>query len=186
MRNERITVMRQASQLIYTRNMFWRLLKIRCLTIRNHNIEGIPTDQSLETMEGEQIMVCDYDGIYRGSYNFKIYNRVAKFFETVVFNLVRREYDYVDSLVSGASRVIVDSSISDSVLEKIMEISPDVVMPYVSSERVEFFRSIGGYSFISSRQINGPFQICYNVGTALGSEKYVDVIGFPEDLLHFL
>ncbi len=128
-------------------------------------------------------MICDYDGIYRGSYNFKIYSHVAKFFEVVVFNLVRREYDYVDSLISGASRVVVDSSMNDSVLGKIMEISPDVVFPYVDHMRIETFRSMGGHSFIASRQISGPFEICYNVGPVLNSEKYIDVIDFPEDLL---
>ncbi len=161
-------------------------MKIRCLTVKNHVLYGIPPDQSLESMEGEQVMLCDYDGIYRGSYNFKIYTRVGRFFETIVFNLVQREYDYVDSLVSGATRVVVDSEIKEEVLQRILEISPDTVFPFSDREKVEKFRSMGGKSFISSGQITGPFEICYNTGVALNSEKYVDVVNFPEDLLRFL
>ena len=162
------------------------MLNIRCLKIRNHALEGIPPGQSLENLDGDQIMICDYDGIFRGSYNFKIYNRVAKFFEVVAFNLVRREYDYVDSLVSGASRVVVDSAMAAPILGKIMEISSDVVFPYADAGMAETFRSMGGHDFIASRQISGPFEICYNVGPALHSDRYIDVLDFPEDLLSFL
>ncbi len=149
-------------------------------------LEGIPEGQQLETMEGDQIFLCDYDGILHGNYNFKIYTRVAKFFDTVVFNLVQKEYDLVDSLVSGAARVVVDPDMKDSVLQRVLDISPDTVFPYRSEEKAERFRAYGGTSFLSTREINGPFSICYNAGVAISSEKYVDIDNFPEDLLQFI
>ena len=161
-------------------------LKIRCISVRNHVLEGIPSGQQLETLEGDQIFLCDYDGILHGNYNFKTYTRVAKFFDTVVFNMVQKEYDLVDSLVSGAARVVVDPSMKDSVLQKVLDISPETVFPYGSQERVEQFRAYGGTAFLSTRQINGPFSICYNAGVAISSEKYVDIENFPEDLLRFI
>lgn len=137
-------------------------------------------------MEGDQIFLCDYDGILHGNYNFKTYTRVAKFFETVVFNMVQKEYDLVDSLVSGASRVVVDPNMQDRVLQKVLDISPETVFPYSNLERVERFRAYGGTAFLSAGQINGPFSICYNAGVAISSDKYVDIENFPESLLRFI
>ncbi|MEM0156947.1 MAG: hypothetical protein QXN26_02640 [Thermoplasmataceae archaeon] len=161
-------------------------MKIRCISVRNHVLEGIPQGQQLETLEGDQIFLCDYDGILHGNYNFKIYTRVAKFFDTVVFNMVQREYDLVDSLVSGAARVVVDPDMKDSVLQKVLDISPDTVFPYSNQEKVERFRAYGGTAFLATGEINGPFSICYNAGIAMSSEKYVDLDNFPEDLLRFI
>ena len=162
------------------------VLKIRCLTVKGRQLGGLSQEETLEMLEGEEVLLCDYDGILRGKYNFKLYTQVARFFEVVVFNLVRREIDFIDTMVAGASRVVVDPQMGTALLRRILDISPGTVFPYGSSDQVSEFSSAGGQTYISGSRVNVPFEICYNVGLPQESEKYVDIVGFPDDLLAYI
>ncbi len=160
-------------------------MQIRCLILENGDIHGLPVGIPLEELEGEEIMVCDYDAIKHGKFNFKLYGRISKFFETVVVNFPVRVEDLMDSLISGASRVVLASDIEEHILGRMLAISDGVVLPADSPSNPYFVKN-GGKFLISDREVFTRFDLCYNVGPELGSAKYVNVRGFPETLLPYI
>ena len=160
-------------------------LSIRCLTIQGGDLLGIPPGMGLEEMEGEEIMVCDYDAIERGKFNFKLYDRVAKFFELIVVNFPSRVEDLMDSLISGAYSVVINPEEPPETMRKMLEVSENLILPY-RSENIGFFLNNGGKYIISDREVPLNFRKCYNVGQPLNGDKYVNVAGFPENLLSYI
>ncbi len=160
-------------------------MQIKCIIIENGDIHGLPTGIPLEELEGEEIMVCDLDAIRRSKFNFKLYGRISKFFEPVVVNFPVRVEDLMDSLISGASRVVLASDIEEGVLGRMLSISDGVVLPADSPEK-PFFMDNGGRYLISDHEVYTRFDLCYNVGPDLVSDKYINVKGFPETLLAYI
>lgn len=160
-------------------------LSIRCLTIQGGEISGIPPGTNLEEMEGEEIMVCDYDAIFRGKFNFKLYDRVAKFFELVVVNFPSRVEDLMDSLISGAYSVVLNPDETPETIRKMLEVSENIILPS-RSLNLGFFLNNGGKFIIADRELPYNFRKCYNVGPALKGDNYVNVTGFPENLLAYI
>jgi len=159
---------------------------VNCLKIRGHEIYGIPPDETLATIPWEEAMLIDYDAIINGKPDLKLYNEISKFLEIVVFNLSYRVDDVIDSMISGASRVVIDPQTTDETIEKLLNISTDIVLPASRRDIAYSFSREGGRFYISNGLIPYEFELCYNVGTALSSEKYVDVKDFPQDLLRFI
>ncbi len=160
-------------------------LSIKCLTIQGSELSGIPPGIGLEEMEGEEIMICDYDAIFRGKFNFKLYDRVAKFFELIVVNFPNRIEDLMDSLISGAYSVVLSPDEAPETLKRMLEVSENIILPY-RSENLGFFLNNGGKYIISDRQVNVNFRKCYNVGPELSGDAYVNVSDFPENLLPYI
>ena len=160
-------------------------MSIRCLRISNGEISGIPQGFSLETLDGEEIMVCDYDAISSGKLSFKLYGQIAKFFELTVVNFPGRIEDLMDSLISGAYRVVLHPEEKPEIIAKMLEVSDNIVLPARSSN-LDYFLNKGGKFIISDREDFHRFDLCYNVGFPLSSEKYVNVSDFPENLLHYI
>lgn len=160
-------------------------MPIRCLLIEDGELKGLPPDTPLETLPGEEIMACDYDAIRRGRFNFKLYGQISKFFELIVVSFPARVEDLMDSLIAGAFRVVVDPQADPNVIARMLEVSDGVVMPASSLNR-DFFMERGGHYLISDREVFIGFDLCYNVGHELSSKKYVNVAGFPEDLLRYI
>ncbi len=160
-------------------------LSIRCLAIQHGELSGLPPGVNLEEMEGEEIMVCDYDAILRGKFNFKIYDRVAKFFEVVAVNFPNRVEDLMDSLISGAYSVVLSPEESPEPIRKMLEVSENLILPS-RNPNVGFFLSNGGKYLIAESEVPYNFQKCYNVGQELKRDRYIDVIGFPENLLVYI
>lgn len=161
------------------------MLQIRCLTVENGSIAGLPPGTPIQELEGEEVMVCDLDAIFRGRFNFKVYGHIAKFLEPVVVNFAGRVEDLMDSLISGASKVVLHSGESELSIEKMLELSDDVVLPS-NSQYSRQFTERGGKYLISSGEVFFRFDMCYNVGTPLSSEKYINVSDFPEKILRYI
>lgn len=160
-------------------------MKINCLVLQEGEINGLPPEIPLEELEGEEIMVCDMDAIGKGKFNFKLYGEISKFLEPVVVNFPTRVEDMMDTLIAGASRVVLASDVTESILGRMLAISDGVVLPSDSPQKPYFIEN-GGRFLISEREVFTPFDLCYNVGPDLTSEKYINVKGFPESLLHYI
>lgn len=160
-------------------------MPVRCLTIENGKIHGVPPESTLGTLEGDVMMAVDYDAIHRGKFNFKLYGEIAKFFELVIVNFPGRMEDFMDSLISGAVQVVVHPEEKEYMIDRMLEVSDAVILPSRSS-MVGDFLNAGGRYLISSGEVFRSFDRCYNVGTAIPSEKYINVTGFPEDLLPYI
>lgn len=139
----------------------------------------------MEELEGDEVMVCDLDAIRKGKFNFKLYGEISKFIEPVVVNFPTRVEDLMDSLISGASRVVLASDIEQYMLGKMLTISDGIVLPATSPEE-GFFMESGGKFLISDSEVFTRFDLCYNVGPEMSSQKYINVNGFPETLLPYI
>jgi hypothetical protein len=160
-------------------------LSIRCLTIEGGELSGIPPGMNLEEMEGEEIMVCDYDAIFRGKFNFKLYDQVAKFFELIVVNFPGRVEDLMDSLISGAYSVVLNADENQETITRMLEVSENIILP-AKSLNLSFFLNNGGKFVISERALPYRFRKCYIVGPEVKGDNYVNVMNFPENLLQYI
>ncbi len=160
-------------------------LSIRCLTIQDGEISGIPPGINLAEMEGEEIMVCDFDAIFKGKFNFRLYDQVAKFFELIVVNFPGRVEDLMDSLISGAYSVVLNPEENPETIKKMLEVSENIVLPS-RSLNLSFFLNNGGKFVISERAVPYRFRKCYIVGPEVKGDNYINVVGFPENLLHYI
>lgn len=130
-------------------------------------------------------MACDLDAIGRGKFNFKLYGEISKFLEPVVANFPASVEDMMDSLIAGAARVVLASDIEQYLLTRMLSISDGIVLPARSPLNSFFFQN-GGKFLISEREVFTRFDLCYNVGMELTSKKYINVRGFPENLLSYI
>ena len=160
-------------------------MQIICLSLRNGEIHGLPPDVPLAELEGDEVLVCDFDAINRGRFNFKLYGEISKFLEPVVFNLPSRLEDMHDSLIAGAARVVIPEDIQPYSLKRMLTISDGIVLPSRSPSR-DYFYQEGGKYLISESEVFTRFDLCYNVGPQLSSKKYVNVKDFPESLLKYI
>ncbi len=166
--------------------MSMALLSINCLSIKNSKLYGLPEGMELKDMSGEEIFVCDYDAIQKGKFNFRLYVEISKFFELILMNQPGRVEDFMDSIISGASRVVIRPDEKPQLITRMLEFSPEVVMPANGSSKVKDFLSLGGEYLISDHEVNGNFVLCYLVSRIAAGEKYVQLVDFPEDMLPYL
>ncbi len=158
---------------------------IPSVVIRRKEIVGRKTAYDLMKEGIEELMVCDLDSIIDGKTNFKLYNELAKFFEFTVFNLIYNVGDLVDSLVSGASKVVVSPDLTPERLASFLEISQNIVDP--NSSRFGLFQKSGGkYVMVSGRIPYQAFSGIYNIGPAMDGENMINVDNFPLELNHFI
>ncbi len=155
------------------------------MSLRNGEIHGLPPGVPLAELEGDEVMVCDFDAIDRGKFNFRLYGEISKFLEPVVLNLPTRLEDMMDSLIAGAARVVLPSDMELYTLKRMLAISDGIVLPSRSTSR-EYFYQEGGKYLISDREVFTRFDLCYNVGPQLSSKKYINVKDFPESLLKYI
>ena len=115
---------------------------IPTVVIRDRKIIGNKTAYDLMKEGFEEILVCDMDSIITGRTNMKVYNDLAKFFEFIAFNLVYNIGELVDSIVSGASKVVISPDLSGDTLLSMLEFSQNIVIP--NSEMFQYFQQNGG------------------------------------------
>lgn len=160
-------------------------MHINCLSLENGTIHGLPPDVPLAQIEGDEVMVCDFDAIKKGKFNFRLYGEISKFVEAVVVNLPSRVEDVMDTLISGASKVVLASDIEIDSMRRMLGISDGIVLPSRSPAK-ELYYTEGGRYLISDHEEFTRFDLCYNVGPELSSKKYINVRNFPENLMAFI
>ena len=160
-------------------------VNIPCITIRKREIVGRKTAYDLMKEGIDELLVCDLDSIIDGRTNFKIYTELAKFFEFTAFNLIYSVGDLVDTIISGASRVVVSPDISIERMVSFLEISQNIVDP--NSERFTMFQKAGGkFVMVSGRDPYQDFTAVYNIGPYINGERFINVDNFPQELSHFV
>ena len=157
---------------------------MKCLTISNSrilgNIEGI---DDLSRLPDEEFFVVDMDALLRSKFNFNLYSTISKYVE---FNLMAypfRESDLVDMIISGASRVVVNHTISKEKLKEFMEVSDQLIMHYASQFEARDFMNKGGKYLLGCSQVNLPKQVTvFYYGLTEQGEQYIQLEDFPEEL----
>lgn len=153
---------------------------VKCITLVGHEIQGYGKSKDLLELGGDELFVVDLDGLNSGSYNFKLYYDISKFFEITVMSFPQRAADLVDSIVSGAARVVVSSKLDTRKIADFLTITDELVMNYASMGGCKTFSERGGRYFLSNRMVDLPFERVYLYGSSIDSKGYTILEGFPE------
>lgn len=153
---------------------------IRCVVLDNKEITGYSSAKELLDLPGEELFVIDLDGLNSSSYNFKLYYDISKFFEITVMSFPDRTPDLVDTIISGASKVVISSTLPERRILDFLAITEDVVMNYGSMKGCRFFSEKGGRFYMSNRTVDLPFEKVYIYGSRLSRKDYIYIEGFPE------
>lgn len=153
---------------------------IKCVTLSDHEIQGHGKSKDLLELGGEELFVVDLDGLSSGSYNFRLYYDISKFFEITVMSFPARAADLVDSIVAGASKVVVSSNLEAKKIEDFLTITDELVMNYANQGGCRIFSESGGRYFLSNRVVDLPFDQVYLYGSSIDSKGYTVIEGFPE------
>lgn len=153
---------------------------LKCVILENHEITGYADAKDLLELGGEELFVIDLDGLNRGSYNFKLYNDISKFFETTIMSFPVRAADLVDCIVAGASRVVVSSNLDDTRIRDFIGITDELVMNYANMKGCRVFSDSGGMFYLSNRTVDLPFERVFLYGGKIDAKGYTNLEGFPE------
>ncbi|AKA49512.1 hypothetical protein IX51_10870 [uncultured archaeon] len=154
---------------------------VKCVVLDNKEITGFVNAKTLlEFEDEEELFVIDLDGLNKGAYNLKLYNELSKFFEITVMSFPERTADLVDSIVSGASRVVISSNLPDRVIRDFLTVTEDLVMNYANMSGCRIFSENGGKYYLSNRMVDLPFEKVYLYRGALEKKGYVVLEGFPD------
>lgn len=154
---------------------------VKCVILDDKQITGYEDAKSLlEFVSGEDLFVIDLDGLNRGAYNLKLYYDLSKFFEITVMSFPERAADLVDSIVSGASRVVISSNLPDRIIRDFLTVTEDLVMNYANMGGCRIFSENGGKYYLSNRIVDLPFEKVFLYGGTIDREGYVVVEGFPD------
>jgi hypothetical protein len=165
---------------------------MECITIENGEISGNRTQDSLLDSGIEELFVVDLDSIRSGKLNLKLYDRLSKYFDIVVMNYPYRIADLIDTFVSGASRVVLNSNVSDSMIRESLSFSDQVVMKYARNVPCKTFSLFGGNMFLSNIEVDLVYTTIYAYGIRVqsrtsmvkrDSQIIILLNNFPEDSL---
>lgn len=154
---------------------------VKCIILDGKSILGYADAKSiLEVGDFEELFVVDLDGLNRGAYNLKLYGQLSKFFEITVMSFPDRTADLVDSIVSGASRVVVSSTLPVNTIVDFLAVTEDLVMNYAHMGVCRTFSEHGGKYFLSNRVVDLPFERVYIYGGKVDLKGYTWIDGFPD------
>lgn len=156
--------------------------RVRCIILRNRRILSYHSAKDLLEMGLDELFVIDMDALDHGSYNFKLYYDLSKFFEITVMNFPRRTADVVDSIISGASRLVISSTMKEKSVIDYLTITEDLVMNYGDMKGCRTFSEHGGRYYLSNRIVDLPFKRVFIYGQEVDREGYVFIEGFPQSL----
>lgn len=157
---------------------------MKCLIIAHSriigNFDGI---DDLSKLPDEEFFVADMDALLRGKFNFKIYSLISRYVEFNLMAYPSMETDFVDMIIAGASRVVVNHTLSSEKIRDFMEVSDQLIMHYRSQlEARDFIKNGGKYLLgCSPVDVAKGIQIFY-YGMSIPGENYVPLTDFPEEL----
>lgn len=153
---------------------------VKCIVLEHRKITGYKNAKDLVDLDIDELFVIDLDGLTRGAYNLKLYNDIAKFFEITVMSFPQRTADLVDTIISGASRVVVSSNLSERSIKDFLGITEDLVMNYGTIQTCRIFSQNDGVYYLANRMVDLPYRKVFYYGTAVDKEGYVQLKDFPE------
>lgn len=157
---------------------------MKCLTISHSKILGnLDGVDDLSRLPDEEFFVIDMDALLRSKYNFNIYSTISKYVEFDLMAYPFRENDLVDMIISGASRVVINHTISEEKLKDFMEVSDQLIMHYASQFEARAFMKKGGKYLMGCSQVEVPKGITvFYYGMPGQGEQYIQLEDFPEEL----
>ncbi len=153
-----------------------------CITIRNKEIVDYASIYELLKMKVDTLFVVDYDAIARGHLNFNVYDKLSKFFEITVMNYPRTESDLTDTIINGASNVVINNNLTYKTIKTFIAITENIAMNYNYNDTCIYFSENGGSMFLSNKEIMLPYKTAYNYGN-FDIKNSIKLTNFPDDIM---
>jgi len=162
-------------------------MEIPCILISDGEVRNYSSIQELLISGTEEILAVDLDAFTKNRLNLKVYEHLAKYFDVVVLNFPTRISDMIDTIISGASAVVIPDYLPIKKLPEFMEYSSDLIMNYKMSETVIQFSKLGGTRYLSKKEVPLPVSAVYYIGTFAPAGPYIKLKDFPEEAMeHYL
>lgn len=153
---------------------------LKCIVLEHRQITGYRNAKDMIELDTDELFIIDLDGLTRGAYNLRLYTDISKFFEITVMSFPQRTADLVDSIISGASKVVVSSTLSERTIKDFLGITEDLVMNYGKMDTCRTFSMNDGVYYLSNRMVDLPYRKVYFYGQEIDKEGYVTIHGFPD------
>ncbi len=127
---------------------------LKVYPVRRKRIGGIKLKEFMENCEDSALYLLDIDSHRGREMNIKVYNTLSGIFEMWIDAAPRRTEDIMDLLILGASyAVISDFYMPELQIQKVLELTENVILKSYSLRNIEKFLSAGGERVITSRNI---------------------------------
>ncbi len=130
---------------------------MECLKIhlvKGGKIDGMGVDEFLEDVNEGILYLLDVDSHNGREMNFKVYDEFSGIFQLWIDAAPRKHYDVMDILVSGGNMAVVnDHFMREGEIEKILELTENVILKSYRFESIEKFIRLKGKIVITSENL---------------------------------
>ncbi len=153
---------------------------IPCIVI-DHRTAG-KSVKSLLDSGSEELFVVDLDSLRSRKHNYAVYTSLAKYFDLTVLNFPLMLFEFIDTIIAGASRVVVPEYTGVKELVDFLSYSEGTVINNKDPEVTKQFSSLGGDMFLSETLVSVPYKTVYYYGNG-NYQDYVKLDDFPFDAI---
>jgi len=155
---------------------------VYCVTIKDKKVANYENIYQILQLKVDSIFVIDYDALTHRYLNLKLYDELAKFFEITVMNYPETENDLMDTIINGASVVIINNNLTYKRIDSYLEFTQNIAMKYKYVDTCIHFSEKGGNMYLADREIMLPYTFAYNYG-GFQLKNSVRLQNFPSDLM---
>ena len=155
-------------------------MKIPCVVIRDRKPETSRKD--LLDTGADDLFVIDFDALAGSKLNYHVYTDLAKYFEIIVLNFPTKPIEFLDTIIAGASGVVIPDYVPDRIMEEFLSYSSEVVLNDRNPEKSATFVSLGGDMFLSEHIVQSPHRTVYSYGRR-EEPGYIMLDNFPFDMI---
>jgi hypothetical protein len=155
---------------------------VYCVTIKDKKVANYENIYQILQLKVDSIFVIDYDAMEHRYLNLKLYDELAKFFELTIMNYPETENDLMDTIINGASVVIINNNLTYKRIDKYLEFTQNIAMKYKYVDTCIYFSGKGGNMYLANREIMLPYTLAYNCG-GFQLKNSVKLQNFPSNLM---
>jgi hypothetical protein len=155
---------------------------VYCVTIQDKKVSNYDNIYQILKLKVDSIFVIDYDALERRYLNIKLYEELSKFFELTIMNYPETESDLMDTIINGASVVVINDNLSYRRIAKFLEFTQNLAMKYKYIDTCIYFSEKGGNMYLTDKEIMLPYVLAYNYNN-FSIKNSVQLQNFPADLM---
>ena len=153
-----------------------------CVTIEDKKVSNYDSIFQILKLKVDSIFVIDYDALRNRYLNLKLYDELAKFFELTVMNYPETENDLMDTIINGASTVIINNNLTYKRISSYLSFTQNIAMNYKYVDTCIHFSEMGGNMFLTDKEIMLPYVLAYNYNN-FPIKNSIQLRNFPTDLM---
>ena len=153
-----------------------------CVTIKDKQVTNYENIYQILKLKVDSIFVIDYDAITHRYLNLKLYDELAKFFEITVMNYPETENDLMDTIINGASVVVINNNLTYNRIAKYLDFTQNIAMKYKYIDTCIYFSEKGGNMYLTDKEIMLPYALAYSYN-GFPVKNSVQLQNFPPNLM---